>query len=149
MITCNLVVKAELECPAQQRTDDQGQRRRIGPDNGHIGENQKPGAQKSLIIAKAPFGVGIGSAAIRKTVHQEMIIESQNQHDQGANDKAKGRTHRSCYRQKGAAGHDKGTPADGTAKGQRPCSEGCQIGYLGFLLLKQLLHLMLAPYPSS
>ena len=119
----DLIVKAKLERIAQQRPRDQRKRRGIGPDDGDIGQYQEPRAQKAVVVAKAPLGIGIGAAAVGEAVHQVMIVQAEDQHHQRPDGDAQGRACGSGDGQKGGAGHNKGSPAHAAPEGQRPRAE--------------------------
>ena len=127
MVARDHIVKAELEGRAQERAGDQRQGGCVGPDDGHIGDDQKPGAHKAVIVAEAALGEGIGAAAAGETVHEIVVVCRQQQHDRRAEAKTKRGAHRARDRQEGVAGHDKSAPAHGTPEGQRPRAERRQV----------------------
>jgi hypothetical protein len=78
----------ELKRAAQKRSCDEWKRRCVGPEDRDIAQDQEPRAEETVVIAEAALGVGIGAAAVRKAVHQVMIVACQNQHDRRAQRKA-------------------------------------------------------------
>ena len=130
--SCDLIVEAELKGPAQYRPRDQRQGGRIGPDNSHIGQNQKPGAQKAVIVAESCLRIAVGAAAVRKAVHQIAVVHRQDQHDRAADAQAEGTADRPRDGEEGSPGHDESAPADAAAEGQRPCPERSQVFSLRF-----------------
>ena len=127
MITGDLVMKAELENIAQEGAGDEGQGGGIGPDDGHIGQDEEPGAEEAVIVAETFLCIGIGSAGIRIPVHEEMIIDGDDQHDHRTETETQGGPQRPGQGQEGISRHHKGTPTHSAAEGQRPGAEGGKI----------------------
>ena len=57
MVAGNLVIETKLHDRTEDRSDDQRQSCSVGPDDGYISQDQKPSAQKTVVIAKAVFRI--------------------------------------------------------------------------------------------
>ena len=123
----DLIVEAELEGRAEQRSRDQRERRCIRPDDRDIGEQQKPCAQKAVVIAEAFFRIGVCSAGVGEAVHQIVIVCADQDHNKSAERNAQSGPDRAGDRKESAAGHDKRAPANAAAKRKSPCAERGEI----------------------
>lgn len=120
VITGDLVVEAELEQVAEQVSGNQGQRRGVGPYDGHIRQQHEPAVQEAVVIAEVMFCVGVGAARVGVLFHQVMVIRADDQHNQPADADAQHRPQGTGHRQEGGPWHDKSAPAHATTEGQRP-----------------------------
>ena len=140
------VMKAELEHRAQERARNERQGRGVGPDDGHIGDDEEPRAHKAVVVAEDALGVGVHAAAAGITVHEVVVIRAEDQHYQRAEADAERRAHRPRDGEEGGAGHDKGAPAHAAPEGQRPCAEGRQVGLPPVLFFVVIVHSLLPPH---
>ena len=113
-------MEAKLKDITKQIPSDQGERRRVRPDNSNVNKDQKPRAQKAVVIAKGADCIGQRAARVGEFVHQIMVVDADDPHNDRADHDTKHGSQRTRRRQERCPRHHKRTPSDCTAKGQRP-----------------------------
>ena len=119
----DLIMQPKLEDVSQQEAADQRQGGGVGPDDGDVGEQNKPRRNEAVIRVEGVAHKAERAAVVGIELHHVMVVDAHDQHDQGADQKAERRPQRAGYRKKAVAGHHEGTPADSTAEGKRPRAE--------------------------
>ena len=130
IVARHLIVEAKGQRISEHLPEDQDKRRGIGPNQGGIGDPQKPAAEKTVVVSKHLFCKGKRAAVIRVTVYHVMIVCGNEDHHRRADGHGNRGSPRSGGGEKRRSGHDKAAPSYTTAKGQRPNAEpGIGLGF--------------------
>ena len=113
------VMESELEDIAKRKAHDQDQRRGIGPEDGDIRQPQKPGDQKTMVLAKHFLREAGCSSRSRVTECQTMIVDGEYHHRRRSQKHSDHRAERSRARQESGSRHDECAPADRIAESER------------------------------
>ena len=122
-----LVQPPHLEHVAQEVAGEQRDRRGVGPQDRQVGQAQEPGRQEAVVVTQDLAGIAVRAARVRVDVHQIGVVRADDQHDEPAQDHAKGAAQRPGLGQVGVAGDDQGAPADAGAYGKGPRAQRGQI----------------------
>ena len=122
------VVEAEPEDVAERVVRDDRQRGGVGPHDGHVGEDQEPGAEEPVVVPERLHGPGVGPARPRAAVRHGVVVPGDDGHGDTAGEDAQHRPERARLGQEGRARHDERAPSHGTPERQRPRPEGRNAG---------------------
>ena len=113
-------MEAKTENVTQKVSRKQGNRGYIGPQYRHIGQQQEPGGQKSIIIPADFTRVGINAAGIRVLSDHVLQVVCDNQNDGHTKQQPDCCSHNPGLCQIGVAGDNKGAPANAGPNGKCP-----------------------------
>ena len=123
----HLVAEAEAEDAAEEVALDERERGDVGPGDRGVGEDEKPAADVAVVGPADVPDVAVGAAGLGEVLHEVVVVAPHEDHDERADDEADERAERPRDRKERRPRHDESAPADGAAKGQRPCLDGRKI----------------------
>ena len=121
------IVPAKLENVAEHIADEQDESSRVGPQDRHVGERQRPGSEVAVVRAKGPLRVEVGTARPGERCDRAMVVPADDRHRKRTDNYADNRSERARRRQELRARHHERAPTNGKAEGEPPRREHRQM----------------------
>ena len=111
------VVESELECISEQIARQEDKRRRVGPEDCNIGEEEEPCRQESVVVPEDGGDEAVGAARSLDVQTHPVVVVCQDADGRRAYQHPQKRADGTRVGQEGGAGEDKCAPADCVTEG--------------------------------